>query len=370
MRLLPFLFIILTLYACNSSRDSSRGELRENLDSLFNTIPDFSGVVLVADHGERVYHSAFGYKDFQKEILMDTNAVFEWASVSKQFTAMIIMMLQEEGLLDFDDPLEKYIPGLPYPSITIRHLLNHTSGLPDYQAVMDEHWDKSQVAGNEDNIAYLSKYHPERRFAPGEKYEYSNTGYMLLASIAEKASGKDFVDMCRTKVFRPLSMQHTDIRTRVDKADMEDMARGHLFVAEKQAYINADSFPEFNYSIWLGNRKGPGRVSGTATDLLKWDQALYSEKLVKNQTLEKAYEPARLNDGTLSQYGFGWMLNNHPTLGKMVLHTGDNPGYRTIIIRYIDKRKTLIVFCNNNHPKFDQVVKFIDNEIAKSIQSR
>ncbi|MEX1238391.1 MAG: serine hydrolase domain-containing protein [Cyclobacteriaceae bacterium] len=365
IRYLFILPVFLLFASCQPNEPSTQSTLSKNLDSLLQTVPDFSGVVLVAENGNALYHKAYGYRRFAEKNLLEENDIFELASVSKQFTAMIIMMLKEEGKLEYDDFVEKYIPDLPYPGITIRHLLHHTSGLPDYQAVMDEHWDKSKVAGNDDNIAYLIQYHPERRFAPGEKYEYSNTGYMFLATIAEKASERDFIELSRQRIFVPLKMTQTDIRTREDKLKLTEMAWGHLYVPEKQTYVHADSFPAFNYAIWLGNRKGPGRVSGSALDLLKWDRALYSESLIKEETLEDAFTPARLNNGTFSPYGFGWNIRQHPQLGKKVYHTGDNPGYKSIIIRYIDSRKTLILLCNNAHEKYDEMVRKIESEMGK-----
>jgi CubicO group peptidase (beta-lactamase class C family) len=273
---------------------------------------------------------------------------------------MTVMMMEEEGNLAYDDLVEKFIPGLPYPGITIRHLLNHTSGLPDYQSVMDQHWDKTKVAGNDDNIQYLIKFHPEKLFEPGTKYEYSNTGYMLLASIVEKASGKDFIQFSRERIFTPLQMNSTDIRTRDEKIALPNMAWGHLYVEERQKYIRADSFPAFNYAIWLGNRKGPGRISSTTSDLLKWDQALYTERLVKAATLQEAFTPATLTNGTLSNYGFGWEIQLDSTLGKVVRHSGDNPGYKTHIVRYLDKNKTIILLCNNAHKQFDELLTGIE----------
>jgi CubicO group peptidase (beta-lactamase class C family) len=362
---LLFVLFLFVLLCCKQVRkESSISSLSQRLDSLFNTAPDFSGVVLVAEKGKPVYHKAFGYKTFADEQPLDTASIFELASVSKQFTAMIIMILQEEGKVSYDDPIEKYIPGLPYGGITVRNLLNHTSGLPDYQAVMNDHWDKTKIAGNTDNIEYLKKYHPPANFAPGEKYEYSNTGYMLLASIAEKASGKNFIQLCREMIFVPLKMRDTDIRSLEEKAKRSDIAWGHIFVKEKQRYIRADSFPEFNYTIWLGKRVGPGRISSTTTDLLKWDQALYTNQLVKQETLEQAFASARLNNDSLSTYGFGWNISQHPVLGKVVSHTGDNPGYSTVIVRYIDVNKTVAMLCNNAHPKFDELVISVNKEIV------
>jgi CubicO group peptidase (beta-lactamase class C family) len=288
---------------------------------------------------------------------LDTTSIFELASVSKQFTAMVIMMLKEEGKLNYDDLVEKYIPHLPYPNITIRHLLNHTSGLPDYQAIMDTHWDKTKVANNNDIIEYLKKYHPEKLFEPNTQYEYSNTGYVLLASIAEKASGKDFITMSHQQIFVPLKMNSTNIRSLEEKRNIENFALGYMYVKEKKRFIRADSFPSSNYTIWLGNRKGPGRISSTASDLLKWDQALYTEQLIKKETLTEAFSPTKLKNDSISSYGFGWEIKNN---GNTVLHTGDNPGYKTEIIRHIDKNKTLIVLCNNAYPSFDKLIHSLD----------
>jgi CubicO group peptidase (beta-lactamase class C family) len=321
-------------------------------------------VVLVADKGKPVYHKAFGFRNTEANLPNDTSTIFELASVSKQFTAMIIMMLEEEGSLSFDDPLDKYIPSLPYQQITIRHLLNHTSGLPDYQQMMDEHWDKHSVAGNPDVIEYLERYHPEKHFEPGEKYEYSNTGYLLLASVAEKVSGQDFIKLCRTRIFQTVRMTSTDIRSPEEKAALSNVALGYIYVPDSQRYIRADSFLSSDYTIWLGHRKGPGRITSTTSDLLRWDRMLYSGQLVKSENLAKAFSPARLNNDSLSYYGFGWMLRTHPMLGHVIWHDGDNPGYKTIILRYVDVDKTVIMLCNRTPDKFFELVTAIEKVIS------
>lgn len=338
----------------------------EKVDSLVATAPDFSGTILIADNGKSIYHKAFGFANVETKQKMDTSSVFELASVSKQFTAMLIAMLHDENKLDYNDPIEKYLPALPYPGITIRHLLNHTSGLPDYQKIMDEQWDKTKVATNDDIIAYLKKFHPASLFKPGDKYLYSNTGYVLLGSIVEKASGEEFVAFCNKRIFQPFAMTSANIRTKSQKESMTNFARGYIFVPGKKRYVLADSFPSSNYTIWLGGRKGPGRVSSTTSDLLKWDRALYTEKGVSQKTLDEIFAPAKLNNDSLSNYGFGWMLRKDSLLGNIVFHTGDNPGYKTEIIRYIDKKKTLIVLCNNAHEKFDELVKAIEQLIIKN----
>ncbi len=357
-------FAILALSACQQKKESTRNTVTV-LDSLFNANKDFSGVVLVTDKGKVVYHKAFGYADFEAKTPNDTTTIFELASVSKQFTAALILMLQEEGKLSVDDPLEKYVPGLPYKNITVRHLLNHTSGLPDYFTLLNEHWDKTKVATNEDIIAYLKQYHPEKLFEPGEKYLYSNTGYVMLGTIVEKASGKEFVQLMHERIFDPLAMTSSDLRSAEQKAAIANFALGHIYVPEKSRYIRADSFPSSNYTIWAGGRKGPGRISSTTTDLLKWDRALYTEDIIKKSSLEQAFTPAKLKNDSLSQYGFGWMFYNHPVLGKVVWHSGDNPGYKTAIVRYIEADKSIILLCNN--PQNDPFFKLLKN-IERAVQ--
>lgn len=341
-------------------------QVKGNAGELPSSALFYSGVIVWADAGQVKYASQNGCMDFEKGISMQADAVFELASVSKQFTAMIIMMLQEKGLLKYDDLVSRYLP-IPYKDITIRHLLTHTSGLPDYQAIMDAHWDKSKVAGNPEILRYLRKYAPPALFAPGEKYEYSNTGYVLLASIAEKVTNKDFIALCRKWIFLPLGMNDTDIRTPAEKQLLSRMTRGHIYIPSHGRYMPADSFASSNYTIWLGRRKGPGRISSTATDLLAWDQALYTDRLVSASTLHEAFSPMQLNDGTFSNYGFGWDLAHDSIAGRIVSHNGDNPGYKTIIVRFIDRKQTLILLCNNASMQFDTILQAMQERIINDV---
>jgi len=354
------------LISC-ARKESTRETLSfpARMDSVVALVPDFSGVVLVADKGTPIYHKAFGFANAGQKIKNDTATIFELASVSKQFTAMLIVLLKENGKLNYDDLVERYLPDLPYKGITLRHLLNHTSGLPDYQQLMDEKWDKTKVAGNTAILQYLTKFHPPIHFKPGEKYEYSNTGYVLLGSVVEKVSGKDFVSFIHERIFEPLQMKSTDLRTSAQKDSMVNFALGYQFVAEKKRFVRADSFPSSNYTIWLGARKGPGRISSTTSDLLKWDIALYTEKIISDPAKKELFAPARLNDGTMSTYGFGWVIRKDSTLGNVVLHTGDNPGYKTEIIRYLDQHKTVIVLCNNANEKFDFLINKIEGVLKE-----
>ncbi|MBB6326629.1 CubicO group peptidase (beta-lactamase class C family) [Algoriphagus iocasae] len=356
-----FLSILFVLFFTSTLVHAQEKILVDALEKA--RVEGFSGVVLVAQEGKILYEEAIGMRSFEDHVALKTKDIFEMASVSKQFTAMMIMMCQEKGLLNYDDPVGKYLD-IPYRGITIRQLLTHTSGLPDYQAVMDEHWDKSKVAGNPDILEYLNKYQPPMLFEPGEKYQYSNTGYVFLASIVEKATGKDFVELMREWIFKPLNMKSTDIRSPEEKAKVKNFVAGHI-KDENGSYVNANNFHSSDYTVWLGNRKGPGRVSSTAEDLLLWDQALYGDKLVSKETLELAFTPAKLNDGTRSYYGFGWVLEPKSPLGKMVMHTGDNPGYKTIIVRYIEENKTIIILNNNYHPDMMRLVEAATLSLGK-----
>jgi CubicO group peptidase (beta-lactamase class C family) len=353
MRIQLFLFILAGIFV--SAAGSS-----QTIQSLFAEAQSkgFSGEMLVAENGKVKMHEVAGYRRFEDKKPLKKGDIFELASVSKQFTAMIIMMLAEKGKLTIDDSLSKFV-ATPYTGITIRHLLTHTSGLPDYQAIMDQHWDKSKVAGNADIIEYLNKYSPPRQFAPGEKYAYSNTGYVLLASIAEKASGQDFIELCRQWIFRPLKMKHTDIRTLDQKAAEKRFALGHLKDSAGN-YVNANRFHSSDYTVWLGNRKGPGRISSTASDLLKWDRALYGSKLVSAKMLQQAFTPGKDNAGQNIRYGFGWVIDVAEDGSVIVKHNGDNPGYSTQIVRLLGKRRTLILLCNNAYAGFSNLVKNVE----------
>jgi CubicO group peptidase (beta-lactamase class C family) len=324
----------------------------EDFHAVMTRHQDFSGVVLAAKQGRPVFYKAYGKRSFNSGERVRRTDIFELASVSKTFTSCVIMMLAQEGRLGYDDPVERYLQ-IPYPGITIRHLLTHTNGLPDYQEIMDRHWDKSKVAGNADILAYLNRYAPPRLFAPGERYEYSNTGYVLLASIAEKASGTDFAGFVRDRIFRTSGMKDADIRTPAEKKSLENLAKGHILVKERGRYVPADSFPSSNYTIWLGNRKGPGRVSATAMDLLKWDRSLASTLLLNDKTKAEAFRPATLNDGRKSDYGFGWFLSKTDRGEDILWHDGDNPGYKTAIRRHPASDRTLIILSNNYYSDFE-----------------
>src|SRR5579872_931259 len=213
----------------------------------------FNGNVLVAKDGEVVYKKSFGYRNLDSSLLLDNYSVFELASISKQFTAMGILLLEQRGKLALTDTLRKFFPELPYYRISIYNLLTHTSGLPDYMSAMKDKWDHRQIAFNGDLLAFLAKEKPVSNFAPGQKFEYSNTGYALLAAIIEKLSGESYRDYMDQNIFKPLGMRHTRVYNtrRFLKDTIPGYAYGYIFSVPNQKYMMPDSLKDYDYVYYL-----------------------------------------------------------------------------------------------------------------------
>ncbi len=330
------------------------------LDSLYtasHNADGFHGNVLIAENGAIIYQKSFGKANWATGAGLNSESIFELASVSKQFTAMGIMLLKKQGQLSYDDSLRKFFPELPYNNITVRHLLYHVSGLPDYMTVLHAKWDTTRIMTNKDMIAQLAEYKPAVLFSPGEKWEYSNTGYALLASIIEKASGISFPDYLRKNIFEPLGMKRTMIyRRRFEKRKIDNYAFGYGYSVSKKAYILPDDDSALKTFVYtLDGIMGDGTVNSTTGDLFKWDRALYTEKLLNKEMLAEAFQPGMLNNGKTTTYGFGWALTDIKGIGKVVNHSGGWPGYNTLIERHIDSNKTIILL--RNHERNIQVLQ-------------
>lgn len=319
-------------------------------DSLFNKLHNenkFSGNVLIAENGKSVFQKSYGKAFREKDIDLNSETVFELASVSKQFTAMGIMLLKKQGKLSFEDTLRKFLPQLPYNKITIRHLLNHTSGLPDYMDMANTYWDSTKIMTNADMITLLAAKNQAILFKPGEKWEYSNTGYALLASIIEKVSGLSFNKFLQANIFQPLGMYRTRVyRKRYEKTVIDNYAYGYVKDSAGR-FVMSDSLPSTASMVYsLDGIYGDGVVNSTTGDLLKWDQALYTDKLVSNEMMQEAFMDAKLNNGKTFNYGFGWLINNSNEFGRYYSHGGGWPGYATWIERHPRDNKTIILLAN------------------------
>ncbi len=323
----------------------------KQLDSIFNNLYSknaFNGNVLIAKRGNVIYKRSFGLSNEETKSNLDENSVFELASVSKQFTAMGIVLLEEKGKLKYQDKLSSFFPELAfYGDVTILHLLHHTGGLPDYMDIMEKNWDKTKIATNKDIITVLSDYKPKALFEPGTRFEYSNTGYALLASVIEKVSGMSFPEYMKEYIFKPLRMENTFIYTRrYSPKKVNNYAYGYVYSDSLKTKLLPDDIPNYNAVIWLDGIMGDGTVNSTVNDLLKWDRALYTNQLVSKEAIEKIFTSGTIKGEIKTEYGFGWFFENSDDYGKIAWHNGGWPGYITHIERHLDNDVTIILLQN------------------------
>ncbi|MDX5482192.1 MAG: beta-lactamase family protein [Hymenobacteraceae bacterium] len=319
--------------------EASARQLGHQLDSIFTYLHKrrgFNGTVLVTKYDQVVYKGAFGYADFSRKDTLSTQTAFQLASVSKQFTAMAIMMLKEQGKLQYEDSVEQYIPNFPYKGITIRQLLTHRSGLSNYTYFSDELWpDRSVPITNEDVLHLMAEHEPPVYYQPDTHFDYSNTGYFLLASIVEKASGVPFATFMQQHIFDPLHMKNTFMFNNAVIAQKENIATGHTGGRRKRV-------PDYLDTV-LGDK---GMYS-TVEDLYKWDQALYTQKLVKRETLEEAFTGSRLKKRKDTEdYGFGWRIRQLERGDTVVYHGGLWHGYATYLLRNPKEHSSIILLSN------------------------
>ena len=309
----------------------------------------FNGNVLVADKGKIILEKSYGLANEETKQNLNNETIFELASVSKQFTAMGIVLLEKQGKLKYDDNISKYIPELSfYGNITIRNLVNHTGGLSDYMELFEEEWDKTKFATNQDIVNEFAKHKPKADFQPGEKYEYSNTGYALLGLIIEKVSKKSFGEFLSKSIFQPLGMRNTFVyRSRFEPKKIENYALGYVNDSLGNKVL-LNSFGKEFYTYYLDGIVGDGMVNSTTEDLLKWDRTLYSTKLINSTDKELIFSSVKTKDGKDSNYGFGWAIGNSEKYGKIVNHSGGWAGYITFLERHLDNDKTIIILQNNS----------------------
>jgi CubicO group peptidase (beta-lactamase class C family) len=311
----------------------------------------FNGNVLVAKGGNIIYRQALGDADYNTKRRLNDSSAFELASVSKQFTAMGIMILKEKNLLSYEDRVIKFFPDFTYDNITIRNLLTHTSGLPSYEDQFEKYWDHKKIAFNKDVLDMLGQRKDTLYFNPGSKWKYSNTGYAVLASLIEKISGMSYNDFMAKNIFKPLGMTHTFIyNTRRSTGKIPaNYALGYVYTDSLKRYILPDSLPKYDMVYYLDGIVGDGCVNSTTGDLFIWDLALYKNNLVSKASLDEMLSPLvqRSPADTTGFYGFGLMVQPYSPVGKIVSHSGGWPGYHTYITRHTDKNETIILLSNN-----------------------
>jgi CubicO group peptidase (beta-lactamase class C family) len=297
------------------------------------SIPSLS--LAVIKDGNVVKAQGYGLANVEHNVPAKPETVYHSASVGKQFTATAVMMLVEEGRLGLDDKISMYLDPIPdaWQDVTVRHLLSHTSGIKTYSYNPQLDLNFRQDYTEAELLQKAASLPPD--FAPGAKWSYSNTGYVLLGMIIRKATGEFYGDMLQKRVFTPLGMDTARI---VNEADIvPNRAAGYRLVGR-----------ELKNQNWVSpslNTTADGSLYLSVLDMAKWDAALYTEKLLKRSSLEQTWTPVKTADGKTNTYGFGWQLrdaNGH----KIVEHTGSWQGFSTVITRIPDDKLTVIVLAN------------------------
>ena len=335
-------FFVLIFLLISSFGDIQAKELEKELDDYLNACHEiwkFHGAVLVAQNGEVIFKKGYGMANIELGVPNSPEMKFQIGSITKQFTATAIMQLQEKGLLNLDDPITKHLPEYPQETgdkITIHHLLSHTSGIPNYTDIPDIMSRKS-LPVTVDELLAIFKDKP-LEFEPGEKYKYSNSGYVVLGAIVEAVSGKTYEDYIQENILEPLNMHNSgyDHRDRI----IENRAAGYT-QDEKGDLRNADF-------VHMSAPFAAGALYSTVEDMLIWDQALYTEKVLKKSSLQRMFTPVKKN------YGYGWVIEEN--FGrKQIGHNGGIDGFHTTFNRWVDDNVCIAVFSNNDSAPVENI---------------
>ena len=275
---------------------------------------------------------SYGLANVEHKVPVKPETVFQSGSIGKQFTAAAVMILVEEGKLSLDDKIMKFFPDVPatWSNITVRHLLTQTSGMGDYPPEVDLRREYTE----DEYFEYFKK--APLSFAPGEKWDYSNSGYATLGFLIHKVTGKFYGEFLREKIFKPLGMTTARV---ISEADIvPNRAAGYRLVQgalKNQEWVSPSTNTTADGSLYL-----------TILDLAKWDAALYTDKPLKQSSLAQIWTPVKLNDGERKGYGFGWhteTLHNR----RVVFHGGAWQGFKSFILRFPDDKLTIMFFANS-----------------------
>ena len=297
--------------------------------------PDGPGAaLLVVRDGRVAYMKGYGLANVERREPVTPETDFRLASLSKQFTATAVMLLVADGKLSYDDSISTLVAGLPAfaRGVTVRHLLNHTSGLPDYEGFVP---DSQTTQVHDRDVPALISRAPAMKFAPGTRYAYSNTGYCLLALVVEHASGRRYADFVHDRIFAPLGMSGT-LAFEAGRSTVPHRAYGYS-VRPSGIRLTDQS----NTSATLGD----GGIYTSVADLVKWDRALERHTLVSADAQRLAWTPPPLPDGAATEYGFGWFVDRARGTQRL-WHYGESRGFTNAILRYPDRRLTVVILTN------------------------
>lgn len=305
------------------------------------------GLLVAASYkGELIYTKSLGMASLEHKVPVTDSTVFEIGSISKQFTAALIVMLEEENKLSLDDPISKYVTEIPgeWYGVTIKQLLNHTSGIPDYEAIAGYQYYDNRCTPMD--IIKVANSKP-LDFKPGEKFRYCNTGYYLLSMIIERVTNKSFSACLSDKILEPLQMTRTGL---FDPTEIIDN--------RASGYSRTKSRIENRRPTEPSSTLGAGGMSSTIADMAKWDAALYGNSILSTEALEKLWAPGVLNNGSKIGYGLGWRIE--PYKGhKEQYHYGMMYGFVANITRFSDDRLTFFVFANRYQLSLGRIVEAV-----------
>lgn len=325
-----YLFLLLVVGAWSATADEVDRYIRAQMEQQH--IPGLSMAVL--RRGKPVRSQGYGFADLEHKVAVKANTVFQLQSITKTFTATAVTMLAEDNKLSTEDKISKYLEATPdsWNGITIRHLLTHTSGIKDF--INEPTVDLTKDLAPQDVIRSLQKL--PLNFPPGERYAYSNTGYHLLGMIIEKITGDTWQNFLRARIFKPLRMNSTDVNSAT--CALRNRALGYAW--------RSNSFQPGAYVAPTILGYAGGGILSTVLDLGKWDRALFEDKLISRSTLEEMWTPARLSNGSKTDYGLGWSVDDFlgvPTVGHGGAHM---TGFKTFFVRFLKQELTFIVLCN------------------------
>jgi CubicO group peptidase (beta-lactamase class C family) len=330
------------------------------IDTLFEQyeLPGAAGAsVIVIKDGRVLYKKAYGLADVEGKVRATTRTNYRLASVTKQFTAMAIMILAERKQLTLDDRLADFFPDFPPygRQITIRQLLSHTSGLIAYEDLIPR---GTTVPLKDKDVLDLLKKQKETYFAPGSRFRYSNSGYAILSLIVEAVSRVPFAEFLKKNIFDPLGMKNT-VAFVDGVSTVKNRAYGYT--------ARGDGFTRTDQSL-TSSVLGDGGIYSSVEDLYRWDQALYTTKLVGSKTLKQAFTRSVSIDGE-SGYGFGWYIREHLGL-ELISHGGDTIGFKTVIERFPEMHFTVIVLVNRNDGDPSGIARKIANTVLFGAEAK
>ncbi|AXT54259.1 beta-lactamase family protein [Aquimarina sp. MMG015] len=344
-----FFVFYLQVPALKIPKDASQTERVTQIDKWLeqlHTDRKFNGGVLITKEGIPLLAKTYGFTNVSRNIKLTNKSSFRLASVSKQFTASGIMLLKERKQLDYDDLVSTYIPEFPYKRVTIRHLLNQTSGVPDaYMSLAEKNKDSIDILTNQIAINLLVQNHPKVNFEPNEKYQYSNTNYILLARIIEIISNQSFEDFMSERIFTPLGMKNTRVWNLLSKdTTFKHKTDGFEDMAGEVREIK----PTF-----IDGVAGDGAVFSSIEDFVIWDQFWYQNDLISEENLKEAFKKPTLNNGKKSNYGFGWVILSEDT----VMHNGVWLAANSYFVRNTKKKTSFVLLDNSSNLFFNKIIK-------------